>query len=290
MTARTLERSPRLTALYAKAAAGSLPLPGRTTHGASSDLVAGQQVRLDDLAIDAGHVERYRDVCSFSRSAHLPVTYPHVLAFPLHLALMTGSAFPFPAIGAVHISNTIRQLRKVSPDERLAIEVRVADLRPHPRGRQVTLATTCSVDGSVVWESDTVVLHREQSDTTGEAAQPDVPDQAPLGPQTWRLPSGLGRRYAAVSGDRNPIHLFDLTAMPLGFRHHIAHGMWSKARCVAEIENRLPAAYSVTVAFKKPIRLPGKVTFGARQDGDAIDFGLQSGSGSAHLLGRVASL
>ena len=35
--------------------------------------------------------------------------------------------------------------------------------------------------------------------------------------------------------------------------------MWTKARCIAAIENRLPAAVVVEVAFKKPVILPGTV-------------------------------
>ena len=88
--------------------------------------------------------------------------------------------------------------------------------------------------------------------------------EVPPGGVEWRLPADLGRRYAAVSGDRNPIHLYPLTAKALGFPRQIAHGMWSKARCVAAIENRLPDAVRVDVAFKKPIVLPGTVAFGGR--------------------------
>ena len=66
--------------------------------------------------------------------------------------------------------------------------------------------------------------------------------RTPTGTVEWRLPGDLGRRYAAVSGDRNPIHLYPLTAKALGFPRQIAHGMWSLARCVAALENRLPDA------------------------------------------------
>ncbi len=110
---------------------------------------------------------------------------------------------------------------------------------------------------------------------------------------TWRLPGDLGRQYAAVSGDRNPIHLYPITAKALGFRRQIAHGMWSAARCVAALENRLPEAVTVDVAFKKPIFLPGTVAFGSRRlDGPANDNGFEFSlsapkSGAPHLQGRT---
>ncbi len=94
-----------------------------------------------------------------------------------------------------------------------------------------------------------------------------------------------------MSGDRNPIHLYPLTAKALGFPRQIAHGMWSKARCIAAIENRLPDAVRVEVAFKKPILLPGKVSFGTATTGDGHTFSLTSPKdGSPHLLGRATSL
>jgi acyl dehydratase len=143
------------------------------------------------------------------------------------------------------------------------------------------------------------LLHRERAGrpvsdqvppADGARPDPDVPAEPPRGPQVWRLPGDLGRRYAAVSGDRNPIHLTDLTAKPFGFSHHIAHGMWTHARALAELDNRLPDAYRVEVAFKKPITLPGTVEFGARDVDGRLDFAVTSRSGSPHLLGRVRAL
>jgi acyl dehydratase len=105
---------------------------------------------------------------------------------------------------------------------------------------------------------------------------------------TWRLPGDLGRRYAAVSGDHNPIHLYPLTAKAFGFRRQIAHGMWTKARAVAALENRLPDAVTVSVGFKKPVFLPGTVGFGARATEGGIAFSVADRDGAPHLLGRAA--
>ena len=84
----------------------------------------------------------------------------------------------------------------------------------------------------------------------------------------WKLGGDLGRRYAAVSGDRNPIHMHALTAKPLGFPAAIAHGMWTKARCLAALEPRLPDSFTAEVAFRRPILLPGRVEFSSRPAGE----------------------
>ncbi len=88
-----------------------------------------------DVPVDRSHVAAYAEVCGFPLSETLPMTYPHLLAFPLHLAIMTDRSFPFPAIGTVHLENAITQHRTISPDEKLQVTARPADLRPHAKGR-----------------------------------------------------------------------------------------------------------------------------------------------------------
>jgi acyl dehydratase len=107
----------------------------------------------------------------------------------------------------------------------------------------------------------------------------------------WKVGGDLGRRYAAVSGDRNPIHMHSLTAKPLGFPSAIAHGMWTKARCLAALESRLPYAFEVDVRFRKPILLPGRVEFASSSQGDQIQFAVRDAKrGTPHLDGHLAPL
>jgi acyl dehydratase len=63
------------------------------------------------------------------------------------------------------------------------------------------------------------------------------------GPPAWQLlanltvPGNAGRAYAALSGDRNPIHLSALTSQLFGFKRPIAHAMYLVARLEAELAN-----------------------------------------------------
>ena len=52
----------------------------------------------------------------------------------------------------------------------------------------------------------------------------------------------VGRAYAEVSGDHNPIHTSRIGARLFGFPRPIAHGMWTQARCLAALPSRLPDA------------------------------------------------
>ena len=228
----------------------------------------------------------YAEVCGFEPSQTLPFTYPHMLAFPLHMGIMTDGSFPFPAIGTVHVGNSITRHRPISPKEKLDVSATAVNLRPHPKGRVFDLVTTVTSGGETVWESTSNYLRvgeGRRREGRGRAVRP-----GPRHGHVWKLPSDLGREYAAVSGDHNPIHLYPLTAKAFGFPRHIAHGMWSKARCVAAMANRLPDSATVEVEFKKPIFLPGKVAFGSRVVDDGLDFSLTSPSdGAPHLVGRA---
>jgi acyl dehydratase len=270
-----------------KAALPSVPgvnlLPGvRKDPDADPSVLSAERT----MAIDRGHAAAYAEVCGFQPKDAVPLPYPHVLAFPLHLELMARPAFPFPAVGAVHLENTITRHRPLFPGERVTVAARCSSPRPHPKGTLVDFRTEVRSGEEPVWESTSTYLRRSQGE--GQSTSGLRLDSVPSGTVEWRLPGDLGRRYAAVSGDRNPIHLYALTAKALGFPRQIAHGMWSTARCVAALENRLPDVVRVEVAYKLPILLPGTVSFGMRAVGDGFDFGLTGPSdGSPHLVGRA---
>jgi hypothetical protein len=239
------------------------------------------------VPVDRSHVDDYARVCGFPRKDTLPLTYLHMLAFPLHLALMTDRSFPFPAMGMVHLENTITQHRALTAEERYDVTVSTANLRPHAKGRVFDVLTEVAVDGQVVWEEVSTYLRRGRGDEAGDRGL-ELPVVEGSGVE-WRLGGDLGRRYASVSGDRNPIHLYAATAKAFGFPRQIAHGMWSKARCVAALENRLPDAVRVEVAFKTPVLLPATVRFAAEQGaGSSLGFSLVNPrSGAPHLAGRA---
>jgi len=260
-------------------------------------------------------VARYERVCGFTARGHVPATYVHVLAFPLHLALMADGSFPFPAIGLVHVANQIVQHRPIGHAERLDLEVRATPLQPHRRGRTFSIASTAHVDGELVWEETSTMLRRgahghapagdgepagsdaplsseAYADGEGTPSHSSPPQQAS---SEWRLPGDLGRRYAAVSGDRNPIHLHALTARALGFPRAIAHGMWTKARCLAALQDAhadvCQGAFAIEVSFRRPILLPATVLFDSVADGDGARFSVRDeASQDIHLAGHLQPL
>jgi acyl dehydratase len=247
-----------------------------------SSLPTDSQSR-SDVSVDVTHLASYNRVCGFGLRDELPATYPHVLAFPLQMRLMTSPGFPFPLPGLVHIANRITVSRPVLASERFDLQVRAVDLRPHERGQQFDVVSELLIDSAVVWTDVSTYLRR--SDSTGSSS---APSEAPEPSAIWAVPADTGRRYAAVSGDRNPIHLNPLAARLFGFRRAIAHGMWTKARSLAALAERLPAAYTVDVRFKLPVLLPAKVGFSASATDSGWEFAVHDvRTGRPHLAGAV---
>jgi acyl dehydratase len=134
------------------------------------------------------------------------------------------------------------------------------------------------------------IFRRGKSGAGPETTVPPLDGvDVPEGPVEWKLKGDLGRRFAAVSGDRNPIHLYPITAKAFGFPTNIAHGMWTKSRALAALQNRLPEAYEANVEFRKPVLLPTTVSFGSRVHDGVTTFAVNSARnpGSTHLLGRI---
>ncbi|MEU7802777.1 MaoC/PaaZ C-terminal domain-containing protein [Micromonospora arborensis] len=273
-----LPRMPAAGALYRRALLGALPVPGGGRHG--SDLPA-VELAVGGVTVDRARLADYDRGCGFRLSDRLPATFPHVMGFPLTLRLMTARDFPIPLIGLVHVGNRITTHRPITADETLDFTAYAANLRPHDRGRQVDVVLVGSVDGEEVWRGVSTYLGRERTpDGSDRSRRPE----APAATARWRVEPRVGTAYARVSGDHNPIHTSRLGARLVGFRRPIAHGMWSKARCLAALENRLPDAYTVEVAFKLPVPLPSTVSFALLPDGG---FALHDSRGRPHLAGHL---
>ncbi|UFN44946.1 MaoC/PaaZ C-terminal domain-containing protein [Nocardioides okcheonensis] len=289
-TARTFTGDPGGVVTLVRAALPAVPgvnlLPG--VRKAPAQGFGGLTWDRPGTVVERAHVEAYASVCGFPRRDTVPVTYPHLLAFPLHMAVMSDPAFPYAALGMVHVENVITAHRDIAVGERLDARVSVGAARPHARGALLDFDTTVRSAGDTVWESRSTYLRRGARVDGVPSAGLVIPHQ-PTGGTQWRLPADLGRTYAAVSGDANPIHLYPLTARALGFRRQIAHGMWTLARSVAAVENRLPAAVTVEAVFRKPVFLPGTVAYAARRDDDGWVFALTDPrDDSPHLVGRTS--
>lgn len=267
-----------------RAAAGALPLVPR------SDQLPTRTVTVDELPIDHTNVAEYAGVTGLRYGNHVPLTYPFALTFPALMSLVTGFDFPFAAMGSVHTENHITQYRPISVTDTVGVRVHAENLREHRKGLLVDLVTDVSVGNEDAWHQVTTFLHQQRTSLSDEPKPPPQKQPKLPPPSTvLRVSPGQIRRYAVVGGDHNPIHTNPIAAKLFGFPTVIAHGMFSAAAVLANIEARLPEQVQYSVRFGKPLVLPGTAGLYIDQGDDGgWDLSLRNvAKGYPYLTGTV---
>jgi len=254
------------------------------------------EARLSKVAIDRKHLASYSDICGAASGATLPIAYPHVLAMPLHLAILGAEAFPAKLFGMVHIHNRIAMREPISAEEPAEIRTWIEGHRDTERGQEFDLHTEYVVGGEPLWDETCVFLARRKAAAGAAKPAARAPDALPDGvavkSSSFRAPAGLGRRYGMISGDVNPIHMSDLTARAFGFPQAIAHGMWSLGRLASDFEaEQFNGGCELSVSFKLPIFMPSWLMLQRWQIENGSEFALRDAQGEKpHLTGTLKSL
>ncbi|MGW0017390.1 MaoC/PaaZ C-terminal domain-containing protein [Rhodococcus sp. NPDC003382] len=266
-----LDSVPSILDVYSRAVVSALPV-----IGASGTSLPDDTLLLRGVRVDQDNLAEYAKVCGLRFGDTLPMTYPFTLAFPVVMKLMVSKGFPFAAMGSVHAENVIEQFRPISVTEPLDIRVHAEDLREHRKGMLVDVVTEISVGREPVWRQTSTFLHQQRTSLSG-APKPEPEPQVipPVPTSTLRVDRKTIDRYAAVSGDRNPIHVSTLGAKAFGFPRTIAHGMWSAAAALRAVEGRVPDKVTYSVRFGKPVLLPATVNLYAQQVADGWDLSLR---------------
>lgn len=269
-----------------RAAAGALPVVSR------GSTLPTRTVTIDELPIDRTNVAEYAGVTGLRYGNCVPLTYPFALTFPALMSLVTGFDFPFAAMGSVHTENHITQYRPIAVTDTVGVRMHAENLREHRKGLLVDLVTDVSIGADTAWHQVTTFLHQQRTSLSDEPKPPPQKQPKLPPPSTvLRIDPGLIRRYAAVGGDHNPIHTNPIAAKLFGFPTVIAHGMFSAAAVLANIEAQLPDAVRYSVRFGKPIVLPATTGLYVDAHAGGWDISLRNiAKGYPHLTGTVRSL
>ncbi len=298
MSDKHYDALPKAHTTYANIIKSLLPIGDNAKVG--TDELPKATYYVDNLHIDQGNLNDYRKICGFADNGKIPITYFAVLSQALQMNMMVKEPFPFAMLGLVHVDNSVTQYRPVGERETVSMSVAFANLRDHTQGQQFDFVTTVKSQEDVIWEGISTYLARgKKSDISASSiSKPRPVTVKPMvdeeGTHTvFEVPEDIGRRYAFVSGDFNLIHLHPLSARAFGFPKAIAHGMWSKAKCLAMM-GELPMACTAEVSFKLPIFLPSEVELIAEpiakleNPEDACVFGLYSAKNDKpHLSGVI---
>jgi acyl dehydratase len=269
-----------------RAVAAALPFVPR------DETVPDRTLRIDELSIDRGNVAEYAATTGLRYGDTVPLTYPFDLTFPPVMSLVTEFDFPFAAMGAVHTENHITQYRPIAVTDTVGVQVHAENLREHRKGLLVDIITDVSVGNETAWHQVTTFLHQQRTSLSDEpkpppARQPKLPPPNAV----LRITPAQIRRYAAVSGDRNPIHTTPIGAKLFGFPTVIAHGMFSTAAILGPTEGTMPDAVRYSVRFGKPVVLPASAGLYTDRVDDGWDLSLRNiAKGYPYVTGELRRL
>ena len=216
----------------------------------------------ENLLPDTRRYKKYCELAGWQQDDSMHPLYWQVRSLPLQLKLISSPQSPFAMLGLVHISNRVTDYTQCRPDIPCELIVRFGQVFQHRRGYAFEVVVTATQRGKPVYAAVGTYLARTGHSATGlpawEERDMTLPDDtSELTP--IQASGGLIRRYARVSGDYNPIHLSQVTAKLFGFKRAIAHGMWTAARVISDLQaSHQLNGQEIDIQFKRPLFLPGK--------------------------------
>lgn len=259
--------------LYAQAAIYSPP--AFVINDTSAIPVLPSATREKLIRINAKHCENYNNLSEWHNSLAAVVhpNYIQTLSLSMQLDMMVSDPFPFKPMGLVHIANQIDVKFLPEQNASLQLSTTFGEVYYHRRGWLFEVITQAKVDNVDAVKGVSFYLARHKHNERTVALHSKDNDLLPAwiaqighlkhhpqdASQKLEFSSDIGRRYAKVSGDYNPIHLYPYTAKLLGFSKAIAHGMYSKAWCVsklAQYNDFYQGSFSIKTVFLQPIMLP----------------------------------
>jgi hypothetical protein len=262
---------PRLLPLYVRAL-----LEHRSGLAAKRALPTIQS-EWQGFKIERGHLKRFTDMCRLAASDTMPLTFPLVFVFPLHMSIVCHGQFPLLYVRMMQIRNHIIQHRPIELRETMDIKCTIVGQRIAAKGLEMDVHTALDISGDAAWESIHTYFF------PGSFGAPDEPSplsELPVLPEdslekTWKMPNGGGFCLGLMTGDYNGIHYFAPYARRMGFRRDFAHSQLTVALC----HRHLPAlqeneSVSLDVAIKGPVYYGSNVTMKYSDDGKGHRFDL----------------
>ncbi|MBM3391729.1 MAG: acyl dehydratase [Betaproteobacteria bacterium] len=210
----------------------------------------------------AAEVVRFHALSGLAEGEALPLLYPHTIAFPLHMAILTQPAFPLPIWRMLQVRNRIVQHAPLLRAAEQAIGVRLVGHRVLDKGVEFDLHATVRADGVLAWESLNTFYARGRFGAPMAGEVPEAPKVSPGDTAQWRMPAGGGWQYGGLSGDYNPLHLWSGYARKHGFARAFFHPQRVLGQCLARLEPpaaglplRLDAWLKGPVFYGAPVRM-----------------------------------
>jgi acyl dehydratase len=284
-----LEKQAGMASIFTKGVFLSLFRPGAGSIRRTPEKAC---FRLNDVRIESGRVEQYAQVCGFPPNAEtVPVTFCQTLFTSLMGHYFTSGFFPASPMGLIHVRQMCERIHPLRAGKSVDLSLSMDAAETVEKGLEITFGQTVSIQGEPFWKGSSTFLLKRKGSGGGKKTKQGEEEKEEFSPLvSFAVPVGTGRRYASVSGDYNPHHVSGIAAKLMGFKTPIAHGMWTMARCAAEIETLFDSqkqGMRIAASFKKPVFMPSRVSLSFRRD-DGISFVLENEqTGIPHIRGHA---
>lgn len=230
-------------------------------------------------------VEQYEDICNFSSAlSHLPLTYPQLLAAPLHYQIITHPRFPFPGIGLVHVEQLITSHIPIPKETTVSITTWCDNLQQVRSGHHFSLHTEVFLDDKLAWKGESIILTRSlPGHQKTKNPQPSKKINN-LKQEKIFVPENMGRQYAGISKDWNLIHVHWIFAKMFGFQRSIVHGMWMLAKAISWGSEHGLDITACHAKFIRPVFLPSSIHLAIQEgENDATQIQVLRDDNKSHL-------
>jgi acyl dehydratase len=286
----------RLVARGARAARGPLPVRELTSIPRGRLHCERGGLRIEPAAIRAYARATGGDhlFAFFGEGAVAPPFLASTWEPSLVLELLSTLEPPLPLAPLIHLSSRTTWARVLRPGDEARCSTVLERVEANRQGLCFTVLVRNSVGaGRLCSESTARYLLR----TPLEQAPPldrgrPAPEHGWVELVRWRLEPGDGRRYARVSGDWNPIHLWPATSRLFGFRRPILQGHAIAARTAHTLVDLRfhgdPAALRrMSIRFRTPLALPATPLLSVCEtDAGERWFRVSAPDGAVHAEGR----
>jgi acyl dehydratase len=263
----TLKKNPPVASLFLNLFFLSMIRPSTLDD---DTCISKVRVVRNNLRPDAKKILRYKDVCGFASPSNIdpnttiPATYLQTLFIGLFGKFITTPHFPINPMGLIQVGQSFEQTRAVTTDEILNLSCQLHGITKTKKGIHSQFLLTVVSNKEIVWKGISTFFTRSKNKPPKKKKDERAEEKFLEIKESIFVPRNTGLKYATVSGDYNPHHLYGFTAKIIGFKQPIAHGMWSLARVMASMEKEFGAHYPIRAdaAFKLPIFMPAVITLG----------------------------
>jgi len=206
----------------------------RGTKIGNKDIVI--QEEFSNISLDLDNLKAYRQYFDFK--SKLPLTYIYIIAQRALLHLMLHKDFTIAVPGIVHISNEILLNPEFSVNEEF--EIKSSIYVPVKEGSLFPTAIIQFYQNGieVAKNVSNYIAKRKSTQKRSKREVNESTFGVPSFNENWFVKKSVGKSYAHLSNDKNPIHTSKLFAKIVGFKRPIAHGWFSVSRSVSIAEKQ----------------------------------------------------